>query len=30
VLCTESRAIKTCSLLLYFNTVLVWIFITQY
>jgi len=30
VLCTDSRAIKTRSLLLYFNTVLIWSFFTEY
>jgi len=30
VLCTDSHAIKTCTLLLYFNIVLVWIFVTEY
>jgi len=30
VLCTGSHAIKTCSLLLHFNIVLVWTFITHH
>ena len=30
VLCTDSRATKTPSLLLYFNIVLVWIFVAKY